>query len=468
MKAYSVAGLTTAGPWIVMTITMGILQWIINQFSSITTEEREIFIFSVSYCFIFSQLIFSTQQYTATRYLSDLLYSKKEENVFPLFIGVTKVVSVLALLLWIVFYAISPLPFLYKLILLFLFLTTNLIWIILLFLSATKNFKLIAWAFLIGGVTSLLATLLICLNENLFTANVSFSLVLLSSFTFGMILTLFLLMLTLLKTFPEWSSKGQFDYLSYFERFPSLFFIGVFYNLGIWACNWVIWFGEGAKIVAGSFIVHPIYDMALFWSYLTILPTMVLIVISIETRFYRKYKLFFNYVNKGGTLAQIRTAKKKMFNVLFQEIQKVLRSQLIITLIVVMTAGPIFRMLSFDEKFIHIFRITAFGAFANGMLLVILLLLLYFEDRKGALYSSFVFFSLNLAGTVILLPGGYQYYGLSFAFGAIVSFVFAIVRLLSYLNSIEYHAFCGQGIQIKTTLNRFHRFGKWLEKNQFI
>ena len=71
---------------------------------------------------------------------------------------------------------------------------------------------------------------------------------------------------------------------------------------------------------------------ALFWSYLTILPTMsILFVISVETKFYKEYKLFFNCVNNGGTFTQITESKERMVNVLIGEMKRLLRVELIVT-----------------------------------------------------------------------------------------------------------------------------------------
>lgn len=468
VKAYSLAGLVAAGPWIIITLSMVCIQLIINQFSIITVEERELFIFSIGYCFIFSQIIFSSQQFIATRFVSDLLYAKKYSSVFPTFIGVSKIITLIAFALWGVFALISPLPIVYKLVLLFLFLLLNYIWVLLLFLSAAKEYKTIAIGFITGGSLSILLVFFICQVDWLAQETYLLPFMLTVCFSAGMLLTLFFLLYVLVKTFPDWGGKGQFQYLAYFDRFPSMFWIGILYTIGIWICNWMIWFGEGARSVAGTFIVHPIYDTALFWSYLTILPTMILFVISVETKFYKEYKLFFNCVNNGGTFTQITESKERMVNVLIGEIKRLLRVQLIVTMVCVLAAGYVFRWFSFEEMFIGVFRITAIGALANAMLLVLILLLLYFEDRKGALYSTLLFFSMNLLLTVLFLPGGFDYYGLSFSIGSIISFIFAAIRLSVIVHSIEYHAFCGQGVDIKAKSSFFEKWGKWLNKNQII
>ncbi|WP_421381619.1 exopolysaccharide Pel transporter PelG [Bacillus salacetis] len=466
LKAYGFASLITAGPWIIMTAAIGIIQFILGQFSTVNTGERELFIFSVCYCFIFSQIIFSSQQLTATRYVSDLIYEKKYSLIFPAFLGLTKVISVLALLSWGVFAVISPLPLLYKAVLLFLFLTVNQIWVLLLFLSAAKHYQIIVNAFLFGGAAAILSNFTVCWYSDYFTGDYMLPFMLLLGFYLGMSVTMFILFISLLKTFPDWATENQFGYFSYFGKYPMLVGAGILYNLSIWICTWLIWFGEGAQVIQHSFLVHPLYDMAIFWSYLTILPILILFVVSIETRFYLKYIAFFRAVNEGGTLEQIRQAKEKMVTVLWQEIQRVFRIQLIFSGVIIVLAGYIFGQLGLDDQFVNMFRMTAVGAFANGMLLIMFLLLLYFDDQKGALYSTILFFLTNLTLTLAFLPGGIEWFGLSFCIGAFASFIFAALRLMFYLKSLEYHVFCKPAPAQRG--NWLTKFGQWLDKKALI
>ncbi|WP_324647808.1 exopolysaccharide Pel transporter PelG, partial [Bacillus pacificus] len=96
-----------------------------------------------------------------------------------------------------------------------------------------------------------------------------------------------------------------------------------------------------------------------------------------------------------------------------------------------------------------ILQLTIVGAYANGMVLVITLLLLYFEDRKGAFRTSAIFFFTNLLLSLILLPFGFNGYGISFAVGSSITFLYAISRLFTYIKDIDYYTFCQSNIPIK-------------------
>jgi len=470
IKAYTFAGLVTSGPWLVVIGTIALIQWITSTFPFLNLEEKRLFNISVAYCFIFSQVLFGIQQLIVTRYTADLFYQKRTGEVFSTFIGMTKVTLGLSLLSWLIFAGWSSLPFLYELLMLTLYVTVNMIWVLFLFLSAAKFYQAVAYSFLSGGLVSFLLVWLIGRNMSSlpeFSHSPSFFLLL--SFTGGMIITLFGLLMCMLMTFPERSKEGQYSYLSYFDKFPSLFWTGFLYNVGIWVCNWVIWFGEGRSTLEGSFIYHQIYDTAIFWSYLTIIPAMIMFVVSLETRFYERYRVFYGYINEGGTLQQIKKSKEAMQLVLKQEMGRLIRSQGIISLLILLSAGYIVSIVALDSRIISIFRFTTVGAFSNAMVLVITLILLYFEDRRGAMYTSIVFFGLNLSLSLVFIPFGYEGYGLSFSIGSTCAFLFSVLRLIIFIEKVDYYAFCQpQAISTNEKRTPFSKMGRWLNKNTLL
>lgn len=470
LKAYAFAGLVTAGPWLIVIVTIALIQWLTAQFTDLGQEERELFNLSVSYCFIFSQVIFGIQQLVVTRYIADLIYEKRAGEVFATFIGMTKVTLGFAIVFWGVFIWFSSLPFLYEVLILTLFVTINLIWVMFLFLSAAKFYQAVAYSFLVGAAISLGVVVLIGINIEAFVIPPhSSSFMLLLGFTSGMVVTLFGLLLAMLMTFGTRTSENPFSYLSYFDKYPSLFWTGFLYNTGIWICNWVIWFGEGRSNLIDTFVYHRIYDTAIFWSYLTIIPTLIIFVVSVETRFYERYRVFYGNINEGGTLNQIRKSKTKMQRVLKQEMERLLRSQGVFSLLIILSIGYVTAIVSLDPRLISIFRFTTIGAFSNAMVLVITLILLYFEDRRGAMYTSILFFSLNLGLSIVFLPLGYDGYGLSFSIGSTAAFLFAMMRLITYIEKVDYYAFCQPQVDPdKKPRTFFSKTGHWLNRKTII
>ncbi|MFT9850500.1 exopolysaccharide Pel transporter PelG [Aneurinibacillus sp. REN35] len=465
IKAYGYAGLVTAGPWLTVVVSIALLQWLLGRFTFITFAERQLFLLTVSYSFIFSLILTGGLQLVVTRYIADLLYEKQSNDVFSTFLGVTKIVCLLAAVCAFIFLSFSSLPFLYKLVAFCLFISITLIWILMIFLTAAKYYQSIAYAFLGGSLVSVaLALWFVRDGLPLSIGEHTQAFGLLSGFSIGMMLTLFALFYALLLTFPARDMKKQFAFLAYFDRYPSLFWTGLLYNLGIWVCNWIIWFGEGAG-EDGVFRFHTAYDSAVFWAYITIVPTLTIFVVFIETRFYERYRIFFSYVNNGGTLHQIKQAKASMLQVLRYEMERLLRVQGLFTLFIILVAGYAKPILHVSEEFITLFRFAAIGAFANGILLILLLLLLYFEDRKGAWRSAAFFFACNATLSLMMLPYGYDAYGVSFAFGSTLAFLYAGLRLVQYVSRIDYHAFCSH-THAERNRDLFTRLGNKLDTIQ--
>ncbi|MCT4796316.1 MULTISPECIES: exopolysaccharide Pel transporter PelG [Exiguobacterium] len=458
LKAYTFSGLVTSGPWLIVILVVGTIQWLAFQMPMLSLEERTLFMLSVSYAFIFSQILFSFQQLVVTRYVADLFYEKKAHDIFPVFTGMLKVTMLAAIIMYSIFWMISPLDFLYKLVLFVLFMTINVIWVMFLFLSAAKFYQAIAYSFLLGGFIAIGGVFLI--SRILVDPT---SLELLLGFTVGMLVTLFGLFFAMLRTFPLRYATNEFSYFRYFDLYPDLFAIGVLYVLGIWVTNFIIWFGEGRTVVAESFVFNPYYDTAVFWSYLTIVPTQLLFVVAVETRFYERYRTFYGLINYGGALHQIDKAKQTMTTVLKNELIRLGRSQGVVTLFAILMAGVFVGWIGVPEEVGQIFRMTTLAAFANAMILVLTLLLLYFEDRRGALFVNLSFFTGNALFTLALLPLGIDWYGVGFAVSTTITFFIAGLRLMYFMGKVDYYVFASSNRR-KLGIERFSQMGTALNR----
>lgn len=463
IKAYAFAGLVTSGPWLIVIVTIALMQWLTTYLSIASLEERTTFNLVVSYSFIFSQVILGVQQLVVTRYLADCFYEKRYEDIFPAYVGMTKTTGVLASGAFLVFLSFSDLPVLLNMLAFVLFMTINLIWVHFLFLSAAKFYQAVAYSFLIGGVIAVSAVLVTDRWLMPFlTAPYAKSIALTASMTFGLIVTLFGLFTSMLLTFPRRGTRDAFAYFSYFDRYPALFWTGFLYNIGVWVGTWIIWFAPGSSAHLDTFRYHPVYDTAIFLSYLTIIPTMTIFVVSVETRFYERYRMFYGYTNEGGTYQQILRAKGAMILVLRQELQRLFRNQGLVTLLVLLFSSGVFVYLGLSPESHDVFQMTTIGAFSNAMVLVLTLVLLYFEDHRGAAFTSLLFLSLNALLTIALLPLAEDGFGLSFAIGSTIAFAFALIRLMWYINEIDYHTF--SRMEPRPLTETFTRVGDWLNQ----
>ncbi|QPC47730.1 exopolysaccharide Pel transporter PelG [Mangrovibacillus cuniculi] len=440
-RAYAFTILITSGPWLVTILTLAFLQWgMLRDGANLLTKE--LFVVSVSYTFVFSQVIFMSLQLFVTRYVADLFYEKKMNDVFSSSIGLMKVTVVAALLLWLPFALLTPIPFWYDWLLLLLFLTMNLIWVLFLYSNAMKTYQYVIRAFAVGAGIIVLSYILLPFDRWLsYMTPLQGAAIMLVVFLCGMLTTFCMLLYNMLRSFPDRNSKRPFAALAYAKKYPALVITGVSYGIGLWVHNGIIWFGEGAILLEGTFRYHPSYDTAVFWSFLSIIPTMMMFVISIETRFYERYWSFYGYINEGGSLEQIKESKSSMLRVLREEVIRLVRTQGLFSFLLLLLLPTMVSIFELSGKYYDILPMTIIGVFSTSLVLSFSLLLLYFDDRKGAAYTNLLFLVGIASVTAFLLPFGIDWYGVGFAIGATLSFLFGALRLQYYVKDADYYIF---------------------------
>lgn len=463
-RAYIYSTFVVAGPWIAAVITVNLLI-IIMGYLNISETEKDLFMGTIVYSFVFSQIITAPWQFLITRYISDKLFVKKYDFIRPSFIGVTKIVFFIGLILSILFYYSKDLPFLYKLMSIYLFLLITMIWILMVYMSAVKNYELISKAFIYGGILSAGLIVLFINNPLPFESFVNASNLLLS-YLLGMSLTFIMLLYNFLSSF-YFGNNLEFDFLRYLSKYSSLFFVGLFYTIGLWVDDILMWFSIVGIEIYDTYLYAPIYDNAVFLAYLTIIPSMVLFLVSVETEFYDHYKEYYGLANVGGNFNEINIAKDKMKKSIYRQLVHTFEIQAIISVTIVLLSPIIFDYLNISILVRNIFRLATFGALFNIFVLLIILVLLYFEIRKRAVLISILFFIANLFFTYIFSNKGLEYYGWGFLIGSFVSFLLAIFILTTFLKKINYATFAlqplflqkerGIFVWIANKLNTFYR-----------
>jgi polysaccharide biosynthesis protein PelG len=252
-----------------------------------------------------------------------------------------------------------------------------------------------------------------------------------------------------LKNFFGRSSKKYFEFLRHFDKYPSLFFISFFYTLGLYIHNFLFWTSELGVKIGNTYIYAPTYDVPTFYAFLSIMPSMIVFVVSIETSFYDKYRTYYTLITGKGNLNDIENAKKDMTRTLWSEIRNIMEIQLFFTLIFIAVGSYILPDIGLSQFSVDIFNLLAVGAYFNIIMLIIILILLYFEDRRGALFVSFTFLAGNTIFTYLTINYSENTYGLGFFLAAFIGMVIALAELVVYLKNINYHTFCGQPIIYK-------------------
>ena len=102
------------------------------------------------YIFAFSLISTGISQLIITRCLSDLIYKERFDLILPSFTAVLYLTVACQIIIGLPFLFIWPISWFYKLTALTLFVVVAVIWHLMIFLSAVKNYQIVLWAFIIG------------------------------------------------------------------------------------------------------------------------------------------------------------------------------------------------------------------------------------------------------------------------------------------------------------------------------
>jgi uncharacterized membrane protein len=269
----------------------------------------------------------------------------------------------------------------------------------------------------------------------------------------------------LLLYFPT-GEGSLFFFLKWLNKTPDLVFIGLLSMSGAFVHLVVMWFGPYGETVAGFFRHAPAHDAAAFFAFLVTIPANINFVVSVEVNFYQKYKRYFSAVTDGGTLSELTLAREDMVAVLQQEIFKLAQVQVFFMVAYSVLMRYFLETIGFTREMIGMFQIMCVGYSAYAVGNSLMLLQLYFNDRKGALMTSLVFFAVNLSVTAYTMQGSPLYYGIGLTIAGAAMYVAGLIRLMTYVKKIDYHVFCGQPVLAKQKPDRLAGLLNRLNRNK--
>lgn len=439
LEACSYTAIVTIGPFILMISMVLFIQAMLRSIPGSYLIEQ-LFLASVIYPLLFSQVVSSGFAMLITRFVADKLYNREYDSVLPSLYGVTALVLIAASIPAILFLWNAPLQFSLKIVTYVLYMELSIIWIQGVYLTALKNYVKIIQAYAAGVVIA--AALAYAAVKTLFV-ELAFGLV--AAVDIGMFFVMAMLMLNIMKFFPATNNR-HFSFLEYFERHLSLFFINLFYYLSLYCPVFFIWNSHLAVKVAGTYVLAPVYDVATFYAFLSIMPMIIVFVISTEINFYDKYAAYFKLITGKGNYREIEDAKREMLQVLWSEIRNLMEVQLVVTFVFLALGNYLLPRVGLTYASINIYNVLVLGAYLAGMTQFILIIMLYFEDRRGALGIAAFFLTANSAFNYISLLAGENTYGFGLFSAAFLTLAAAMLRLVYYTNRIDYFVFCSQPI----------------------
>lgn len=431
-KTYVYAGVISSGPWVLS--ILGIMLVGMISVSRVHTPELVMeFLVSVTYLMSASLILTGLLQLVFTRFVADRLYEDQRNSVLPNLFGAialtTAVSAGLGVILLIVFFDQA---IIYQLLMLVNFIVLCNIWIVVVFTAGMKKYKTILLVFFFSYTAIVLSSFIV---QSLGTNG------LLISFLVGHAL---LLLSLLVLTVQEYDSDEsiRFDFLQRDKVFPSLIFIGLFFNLGVWIDKWIFWFTEDTSdAVSGVLRASVIYDLPIFLAYLAIIPGMASFLVKIETDFAEIYQKYFSAVESGESLDQIESLRVKMVITIREAIYQIFKVQGSTVLIFFLLGPTIIEWLGISPLYIHLYYIDLAAVSVQVLFLAVLNIFFYLDFLKSALMMTTGLLLMNTILSLLSIQMGPMFYGYGFALSITVMTFIGIAVLSAKLNRLNYLTF---------------------------
>ncbi|NLC84561.1 MAG: exopolysaccharide Pel transporter PelG [Ruminococcaceae bacterium] len=435
IQGYSYAAMVSAGPMLI-SISMLITQRQLLRLADISIHDRELISATIMYAFIFALILVSGPSIIATRFIADKTYIGRKKGILSSLLGMTALTVIIGAVAGFLFLRGSPLPFSQKITAYLLFIELIILYLLMVYVTAVKNYKAVSLAFASGFGLSLLPVILL-LFVKLPPVETT-----IAGINLGFMVSIALL-LGVIKSHFHSLNEEVFAFGRYFYRLPRLFGANFFYNLALFAHNIIFWlFSSNPVRLENTYTFLQPYDMASFFAVLTVLPAMVLFVIKIETAFYEKYIFYTKAISEGSTFQRIRQARDEMLQVLNRDLTNIFEVQFIVSVIIVALGTKILLpLLGMDSQTIELFPILCLGFYLSSMTFIIVTILLYFDAQTESFRIMGLLLTATSALTILLLPFGENFYGLGFAVGTFAAMLYAIRCLSVLMNQIDFHLF---------------------------
>ncbi len=434
LQAYAFAGIISSGPWVLSIIgimAIGLLS--VGALSSKVAISQ--FQVTVTYLFLISLITTGLVQLSFTRFVADRIFAKDTASILPNFNGLILLVMGLSMTLALpcVILFFPQQSVLYRLLFVMGLGVMSAIWIATVFLTGMKHYREIVLTFFLGY----LATLVLAL---------AFRGVLgMEGLLLGFVLGHYLLLMGMIwLVYHNYHSDRfiAFDIWKPGAMYTSLMATGFLFNLGAWVDKLMFWYypATGQKVI-GPLQASVIYDFPIFLSYLSVIPGMAIFLVRIETDFVEYYIKFYDAVREGATLDFIERMRNHMVYHVRRGLFDIAKIQTIAVLITFVLGSVLLESLGISTLYLPLLYVDVVGAALQVVLLGILNILFYLDQRRAVVLLTTVLPLSNIVFTAISLQLGAAWFGYGFALAMLVTVLLGIWILNRKLEVLEYETF---------------------------
>ncbi|MBL0707608.1 MAG: exopolysaccharide Pel transporter PelG [Sulfurimonas sp.] len=433
-KVYGYSAILSSGPWVISIVAILLVGFInIANYGSDSETYRFQVVITYAIALASSLIITGILQLPFTRYIADLIYNNREDEILPSYFGAIFISWFLGLVI------ITPLY----------------IWV---FDSQSAVFIIgvIATFLALCGVwiSSILAASLKYYNGVVLAYLVSYALIVLISIFYGdsvekLIYTfflgntvLFIILMTLIIKSYNSSIFIKIDFFLAKNFYWTLAIAGLSYNLGAWVDKIIFWYHPSTGYaVIGKLHASIVYDMPIFLAYLSILPAMAIFFYRLESDFAEKYDLYYGSVRNGGTLQTIRKYRNDMVEVVRYALHEILMIQGVVDIIIVLTAPSIFEFLNIPRLYIGLLYVLIVGAMLQVAFMSVLAILYYLDRKKVAMWLCIAFFVTNTLLTFVSIQMGPAMFGYGYTVSLLLVFTASLIVIRDEMDRLDYETF---------------------------
>ncbi|MBD3823502.1 MAG: exopolysaccharide Pel transporter PelG [Epsilonproteobacteria bacterium] len=433
-KVYGYSAILSSGPWVISIVAI-LLVGFMNMMNVGEVSDANRFQVVITYAIALasSLIITGILQLPFTRYVADLIFNHREDEILPSYFGaiflawLMGIPFVTPLYIWI--FEGQSIIFLIGVISVFLILCA--VWISSILAASLKYYKSVVWSYFISYS-------LIVLFSYLYGDSIES---LIFVFFIGNSLLLITLMTLIIKSYDA-TIFMKIDFFLDKNFYWTLGIAGLSYNLGAWVDKFIFWYHPlTGHTVIGKLNASVVYDMPIFLAYLSILPGMAIFFYRLEADFAEKYDLYYDSVRSGGTLTLINRYRNEMVNVIRHAVHEIIMVQGIINIFLFLTAPYIFRALNIPQLYLGLFYILTIGALLQLAFMSVLAILYYIDRKKVAMWLCIAFFVLNTILTLISINMGPSMFGYGYAVSLLLVFLASIWVIRNEMENLDYETF---------------------------
>ena len=434
--AYSTVA--TIAPMMVIIISLVCMEVVLG-FDKIGYAQRELFSCTILYIFIFALLTAAPFNAVLSRYMSDVIYEERYEDIRPCYYLGMMMNIILSCLLGIPFcireHFVGRVSVAYVFAGFCGYISLVLVFYSMLYLSICKDYQKISWFYFLGMVEAFVCAVIM---RYIFKWGVT------QSMLFGMVTGFFftaILEHALVKRYFVKSSNRYRPVLHYFRKYWQLVLTNFLYILGLYIHNFVFWTTDLRMMVVKSFVCNQPYDMASCLAMFTNISATIIFIARVEMHFHEKYKLYSEAVI-GGRGADIENTKRRMFRQLASELMNLARIQFIISVVIYLLCIVLLPRTGISGMTMKIYPLLAAGYFILFLMYSAIIFLYYFNDLAGAVLTAGIFCGVTLIGSLISTQLTEIWYGTGLLVGAFAGWCSAYGRLRWVEKKMDVHIFC--------------------------